>query len=91
MLWNNIVLVPYGILTDYWLNLNRLHTCVPIEKLKETKDVPRARAAAESRRGVAWRAMRCVRACVTWRAMHERECGLVLPLGLAKEEEGVQR
>ena len=43
--------------------------CISIEKLKEDKDVPRARA--EPSRVVRW-------------------CGLVLPLGLAKEEEGVQ-
>jgi hypothetical protein len=77
MLSYNIILVPYGILTDCWLNLNRLHTCAPIEKLKEAKGVPHVRAPSPPRR-----VMRA------WRVVHERE--LVLPLGLATKEEGVQ-
>jgi hypothetical protein len=72
MLWYNIVLVLYGILTYCGLNLNRLHTCASIEKLKMTKGVPQARpcrrrrqraepSQAKLRRGVASkRAMRVV-------------------------------
>jgi hypothetical protein len=96
MLWYHIALVLYGILTDCWLNLNGIHTCAPIEKLKEAKDVPHAcarrRRRAEPRHGVAWRASeRCVAwRDVAWRDVHEHGWGLVLPLGLAKKEEEIQ-
>jgi hypothetical protein len=47
-----------------------------------------ARAAAEPRRGEARRGERCVTCTSASRVV--RWCGLVLPLGLAKEEEGIQ-
>jgi hypothetical protein len=60
MLSYNIVLVSYEILIDRWLNLNRLHTCAPIEKLKELKGVPRVRAPLPPRRVMrAWCDMTC--------------------------------
>jgi hypothetical protein len=79
MLSYNIILVPYEILTDCWLNLNRLHTCASIEKLKEAKGVPHVRTPSPPRRVMrAWRDMTCrARAWVgfaTW-AGYERGRG----------------
>jgi hypothetical protein len=90
MLWYNIVLVPYRILTYCWLSLNRLHTCPPIDKLKEDKGVAHARALPLSR-GVASNTLRaCSDVTCTSANRVVRWCGLVLPPRLAKEEEGIQ-
>jgi hypothetical protein len=59
MLWCNIVLVLYRILTICWLNLNRWTMCTPVEKLRETKDVPHVRTLLPSH-AVVWRVCVCV-------------------------------
>jgi hypothetical protein len=83
MLWYNIDLVSYGILMDCWLNLNRVYTCPPIEKLKEDKGVPRACVLLPSRGIVSERAMHGI-ALLPWRAVHEREpCGALVWVSFA--------
>jgi hypothetical protein len=59
MLWCNIVLVLYRILTICWLNLNRWTMCTPVEKLREAKGVPHARTLLPSH-AVVWRVCVCM-------------------------------
>jgi hypothetical protein len=76
-----LLLLLYGILTYYWLNLNRLHTCPPIDKLKEDKGVAQARAPPPSR-GMASDTLRaCSDVTCTSTSRVVRWCGMVYHLG----------